>query len=738
MNLSNSPTLSVATTQQGVILGTAAYMSPEQAKGKAVDKRADIWAFGCVLFEMLAGRNAFSGKDVSDILAAVIRAEPEWNSLPANLHWRLKELFERCLEKEAKDRLSGISDARVEIQKVLADSESLFAQRLEQPPERVQRSMRLWIAIAAIFGATIAGIAIAFVMRPSPPQLARFTMSDAPNPIVATGSTPSVAISPDGTRIVFVGPEFQLYVRSLDKLEPVALGGASGINPFISPDGNWVGFRANEANGTIKKVSILGGPPVTITSGFGGIMGASWGPDGQIIFGTTESEGLYIVSAAGDEERKQLTTLEEDETEHRWPEILPGGRAVLFTIHRGDEITKTQIAVLNLETGERTVLISGGSNPHYAPTGHIVYGIDGTLRAVRFDLDSLVVTGDPIPVLEGVVTRDQGDAHFSFSQDGTLVYIPGIGSENPTEEPLGIVGRDGRVEPLNLPPGKYSAPRVSPSGDRIAYMREGGGGGWDVWIYNLSGSNAPRQLTFGEGNSFPVWFPDGERVAFQSSRDGDLGIFWKNADGTGVAERLTTPEDGVEHVPDSFSPDGEILLFSAYREEGEAAVSSMTLADGEVSLFVGLSGARIGQSLFSHDGRWVAYQSNETGISEIFVQPFPPNGAKYMLPNTLDNHHPVWSPDDSELFYVPGPGRFEVVDVTMLPSFDFGNPELLPAGTFYLDAPRVIRNFDILPDGERFVSRINQSSAGDGAAQGIRIIVVLNWFEELKERVPLD
>jgi serine/threonine-protein kinase len=424
-------------------------MSPEQARGKPVDKRTDIWAFGVVLYEMLTGRRIFEGEDVTDTLASVLKSDPEWRALSAETPSVVRRLLQRCLMRDAQQRLRDIGEARITIEEYLGDPSGVLVQPTGDVAQAKPQSKLPWVAAIVLTG-VITAIAVWSVMSPAPPRLARFAISEPPNVWITPGAwTPAVTITPDGTRIVYVSPGNQLYVRAVDQLDTVELRGGVGVNPFISPDGNWVGFH-NGGDSTLQKVSIHGGPPVVLSEGFGFLQGASWGANDSIIFGTVR-DGLFRVSAAGGEEPEQLTNLEEGELGHRWPEILPGGRTVLFTVDKGQGEANLEIAALNLETGERKLLIPGGSNPHYAATGHIVYGAEGTLRAVPFDLDAVEVKGDPVPVLEGVVTETRGSAHFSLAKDGTLVYVPGTGGVG---EQLTFVwvDREGQEEPVAAKP----------------------------------------------------------------------------------------------------------------------------------------------------------------------------------------------------------------------------------------------------------------------------------------------
>ena len=724
-DISQSPTLTAAATRAGVILGTAAYMSPEQASGAATDKRVDIWSFGVVLFEMLTGRQMFTGKTVSHILADVLRAEPDWNNLPAGLHPRLRMLLERCLEKEAKDRLSGISDARVDIQKALADPSGVLVQPTGDVVQAPRRRILPWV-LAVVLSAVV-GVVVWSVMSPAPPRLARFAISEAPNVSFITRSAPSVTISPDGTRIVYVGPGSQLYVRAVDQLDAVALRGGVGINPFISPDGNWVGFRDGSDN-TLKKVPINGGPPVVLSEGFGGIAGASWGADGTIIFGTYQPNGLFRVSAAGSEEREVLTNLEEGESGHRWPEILPGGRTVLFTVEKGQGDANFEIAALNLETGERKLLIPGGGNPHYAATGHIVYGVEGTLRAVPFDLDTVEVKGDPIPVLEGVVTSARGGVHFSLAEDGTLVYVPGTGGVG-GQVTFVWVNREGQEEPVAAEPRGYGEFSLSPDGTKIA-VRVIDTENPDVWIYDLVRDTQMR-LTFDPtAEGFPIWTPDGQRVAFGSPD----GLSWKAADGTGEVETLV--ESSSNQQPQAFSPDGTALVFEERGPPG-SNLGMLSLEGERVSTLLMETEFSERNAALSPDGRWMAYQSNESGQYEVYVRPFPDvNGGRWQV-SSGGGGWPLWSPDGRELFYA-GSGSMMAVPIETEPTFTQGTVDLLfDLGPYFQPSELPNRRIDISPEGDRFLM-LKAGGGSDETAETTSIIVVQNWFEELKRLVPTN
>ena len=423
-----SPTLTAAATQMGVILGTAAYMSPEQAKGRPVDRRADVWAFGAVLYEMLTGKRAFAGDDVSDTLAAVLRAEVNLDDLPEESSARLRPVLDACLQRDPKQRIHDVADVRLAMEgafetPVLAPAEPTVATPLQSWQRPVVAFGIVAIAILVI------GFAIWSLIRPGPSDLMRFTIVP-PNaaPLTFGPYLRDLAISTDGTQIVYTGgsgADNQLIVRTFGQLDGAPLrGGEGGEGVFMSPNGEWVGFVASQNGTTLQKVSILGGPPVTLIESNYFINGASWGHDDQIIFGTTTG-GLRRVSGAGGES-ESLTTLdaEKGETNHSWPFIIPGREAVVFVISAGSRLTTGQLAVLDLDTGEVTGLGLAGVSPHYVSTGHLVYATeDGFLRAVGFDATSLDIIGVPVPLIERVVVKDTGAANFGISDNGRLVYV---------------------------------------------------------------------------------------------------------------------------------------------------------------------------------------------------------------------------------------------------------------------------------------------------------------------------
>ncbi len=730
-SVSNSPTLSMQATQQGVILGTAAYMSPEQARGEEIDSRADVWAFGCVLFEMLTGRGTFDGKTVSDILASVLKVDPEWKSLPQNLHPRLRLLLDRCLEKEAKDRYHGISDARIDIRNVLADSSGVLVQPVAEVVQATPQSKWPWVAAIAL-SVIVAGVVVWNLKLAPAGRMARFEITPPETaPLEITNLLSDVAISPDGTRIVYTATANRhLYMRTLDQIEAIELVNLGETrNPFFSPDGTQVGFHVAGEN-SLRRVSIQGGPPQAIVADTGSnLRGASWGPDNTIVFATNNGEGLMRVAAAGGEPTALTTAVQSDgPTRHYWPEVLPDGRAVLFTVWLGSDET-SQIAVLNLETGEQEILVSGGTSPRYVPTGHILYATAGSLWAVPFDINDLEVTGDSVPVLENLTTKVSGAANFSVSEDGLLVYVPDSSVPLDGGETLVWMDRQGNSELLGAAARNYIFPRLSPDGQSVAVMSD-----LDIWRFDIARQTLTR-LTFRGNTTQPVWTPDGQYVAYRSIPEGDNILFWTRADGSGTEEQLTT--GASRQNPTSWSPDGQLLAFfqsPGVGGDGDRDIWMMPLdGDREPRPFLETPFNEL-VPMFAPDGRWVAYVSDESGRNEVYVLPFPGPGGKRQI-STEGGGYPQWARDGQELFYM-NDLQMMAVDIETEPGFMAGTPRLLFEEGFVSRAAGPFTVYDVSADGQRFLM-VGDATSTDGEAGSPKIIIVQNWFEELTERVPV-
>jgi serine/threonine protein kinase len=622
LNLSNSPTLSEAATQHGVILGTAAYMSPEQARGESVDKKADIWAFGCVLFEMLTGRGTFEGRTVSDILASVIKVEPAWNRLPPNLHPRIRLLLERCLEKDAKNRYSSINDARVDVEKALADPSGV----LVQPGETTQPRNRLrlvlpWVAVAVVLTAIIIGLAV-WKLKPSEPRkVTRFSYELPKDQQFGNLMQHAIAVSPDGRQFVY-STDAGLCLHSMDDTNARLLleTGGTQQQPFFSPDGKWIGFFSSPDN-KLKKIATSGGTPVTLTDVDGLTGSGNWNADGTILY-TPAGKGIMRVSANGGT-AEQIIKQPEDDRSIVNPQILPDGKSVLFTGLRGMD---GKIMVQSLKSGERKELFEGFS-AKYLPTGHIVYESANSLFAVRFDINALKVIGGPISVVEGVLGGVE--SQYAVSDSGTLLYISGA-AFGTLEEMLGLprpsnqrtlvwVDRKRKEEPLAAQSNNYRSPTISPDGTKVAMTIGYSGESADIWIWDILRETMTR-LTFNEMSEYPLWSLDGQRVASWSF-DNET-VYWKAADGTGVDEKLgSVPNRAL--IPCSWSSDGKTLVTKEGTPTTSSNIGSISMEDDHKLGALLQEKYDEDQPEISPDGRWMAYMSNESGKREIYVRPFP-------------------------------------------------------------------------------------------------------------------
>jgi Tol biopolymer transport system component len=726
-DVANSPTLTFAATQAGVILGTAAYMSPEQIRGKAVDKRADIWAFGAVVYEMLTGQRAFQGEDTSLTLAEVMKSEPDWTLLPADISAGIRGVLKRCLQKDRLQRLHDIADVRLLMDEAAVD----------RPDTAAVVPRRRWaIAIASgIAAATLAVAGSAIVLNrksgvPLPVMRATFVLPEGQ--IFTNSGRRVVAISPDGSRFAYVA-NLRLYLRPLSELDATPITeiqeSDAVLNPVFSPDGRSIAFWSPN---TIKRISVGGGPAVTICEA-SRPFGMSWHGD-TIVFGQG-GDGIKQVSASGGKP-ETLVTVRPGEIADG-PQVLPGGQAVLFTIASEsgeDRWDKARIVAQPLAGGARKTIIDGGSGARYLPTGHLLYTYQGVLLAVPFDLGRLEAKGSAVPVVEGVLRAgnpdvNSGAAHFDVSNAGLLIYA--AGSRAVAERSLAFIDRRGGFERLKLPPGLYETPRVSPDGKRIAYSNTTGSER-SIYIYDLSSSALPRRLTFGGRNRFPIWSADGLRVAFQSDRDSDLAIFWQRADGTDPGERLTRPEPGTSHVPNAWSPQGDALVYTLSKNSVFTAWS-FSMRERKAEPLSGVTtpvGGGMPQPSFSPDGHWLAYRSVEPG-STIYVQPFPGTGARYQI---TSGSSPVWSRDGTKLFFTGSrENQLGVVSIDTRRVVTTENRE-----TF--DAPLAVTalstsSFDVAPDG-RILVPVTAKAAPLEPSTSPRIHIVANWFEELKARVP--
>ena len=727
-DLSGAQTVTAIETEEGFLRGTPAYLSPQQLRGEEADRQADVWAFGCVLYEMLAGTRPFRGDTLFDMFAKIRETEPDWDKPPLK-HPTIRQVLGRCLEKNPKDRWHDIADVRIDIERI-ADRGGLHVPGLSGQTGGPfwRRAAPLLVASMVVTGIVVG--AVAWVLDSEPPrQPVRFTVS-LPSNVALSAYTP-LAMSPDGGRIVYgVSSEGQLdlYLQSFDQLEPTLLAESAGY-PFFSHDGAWVGYL-DIPDSTLSKVSILGGPAAKICELQNPFRftGASWGPDETIIF--AGSTGLLRVPAAGGVP-EALTTPNPGE-QHHWPEILPDGRAVLFTISSEEVATDDRIAVLNLETGSHEILIENGSHPRFAATGHIVYELDGSLRAAPFVPDQLEVIGDPVAVLDGLAIDHQLRlTKYGISRNGSLVYVSG-GSGGNDEFTHVWVDRQGNETPLTAPRRTYLPfKKISPDGTKVAVSIATSTEDSDVWIWNLTEETMMR-LTFDPGYDMdPIWTAAGDRVVFMSLRDGEAyNLFWKSADGTGEVERLTRTSPNTQNLG-SISPDDKTLFFTEVGTNTRADLRLVPIEGDGLSEVILQTEFNEFNPEISPDGRWLAYVSSESNQLEVYVSPFPDFGSGKWQISTDGGMGPRWGPDQGELFYWNRKEqRLMAVPIRTDDTFAAGSPEgLFSLTPYYHDAI----DYDTV-DGQRFLLTKRVITSDETP---VRLDVVLNWFNELKERVPV-
>jgi serine/threonine-protein kinase len=746
-------------TQEGMILGTATYMSPEQARGLLVDKRTDIWAFGCVLYEMLTGRKAFHGDTVTDCLAAIVGQDPDWTLLPPFVPESVVRLIKRCLNKDLQTRLPEISDARRELEDVLATlSGRVSPAPVERSVKRRVPALAYMVAIAGIIFVGAFGVRVIRQLTLKPEQL---DVGLANDEFIPSTHSSELALSNDGTLIAYASsrrmaamPKMssgtstteesgqiedmngampsmamteQIYVRPIGQGTAARpLGGALGSAPFFSPDGKWLGFW-HAPTGTLRKVAISGGAPIKICDAVSGIAGASWGPDGTIVFGWFD---LFRVPASGGSPTLLLKVDEgRGERFFRHPSFLPSGKAILFTIGMADTYTydDAEIGVISLETGKKKILIQGGTSPRYSPSGHLIYARAGQLLAIPFDPDKLEVTGQPFPVANGLfMSANTGMAAFSISSAGHLVYAAG-----PEEHGTRVfvwVDKDGRKSALPLKQSSYLHPRLSPDGRQLAYEVEGAS--HDIFTYDFARGTTTRMSLDGASH-WPLWTPDGRRLTFRSWKTGTMTMWWMPADQSGPAQLLTNI--GSMQSPESWSPDGKTLAFTQMDDPQSGSDIYMLPLDGDRKPHVFFrTQFSEGSPKFSPNGKWVAYSSNESGQPEIYVRAYP-TGEKIPISNN-GGTDPLWRHDGRQLYYRLG-DLMMVVDVSYGRSLEVSKPKVLWRGNYLAGAGSscgmagpTSANYDVTPDGERFLMIQDASPT----AECERLRVVSNWSLELR------
>jgi eukaryotic-like serine/threonine-protein kinase len=715
--LSNSPTLlSIAGTNAGVILGTAAYMSPEQAKGKIVDRRADIWAFGAVLYEMLTGRMLFSGETGSETIAAVMMKDPDWKALPANTPSRVRDLLRRCLMKEPRSRVQAIGDARIAIEEVLSGAEA-GADVAQLPP---RGNSKVWVRITAVLFVvmivSLAALSLLYFNRSAPPEM-RLEVNTP-----STADRVSFAISPDGRRLVFSAStegKSQLWIRPLDSLSSQPVAGTDGaVYPFWSPDSASVGFFAD---GKLKRIDIAGGARQVLANAFVALGGA-WNRDGIILFAPSAAGPLFKVPATGGEP-VAITRLERGQTNHRFPQFLPDDRNFIY-FAQGEGSPAQGVYAGSLDGNPPKRLVDADIAAVVSSSGFLLFMRQTTLFAQAFDFKRQVLSGNPLPVAEQTAVNAAAHA-AGFSATSNIVGYR-TGSPGETRQ-LTWLDRSGKTVGVigTRDSAALTTVEVSPDGKRVAVNRSVNGNA-DVWL--IEGvRGVPTRLTFNAAYDLePVWSPDGSRVVFQSSRTGRFNLYWKLSSGGGADELLLESDPGTSTAPNDWSPDGRFLLFR--RNDPETALDLWVLPmSGEKKQFPFVNTPfeeRYGQ--FSPDGKWIAYQSNESGRFEIYVQPFPGPGGKFQI-STDGGAQARWNKSGKEIFFVSLDSKMMAAPIKSSPdgqSLEIGTPTVLfPVRIAGGPLPGVSKQqYAVSSDGERFLVNL---AVDEGSSSPITLI--LNW-----------
>ena len=710
-------------TQPGLVPGTAAYMSPEQARGEVIDRRSDIWAFGCVLFEMLTGRLPFQGRSVAESLANLLDGHAEFEALPKATPVATRRLLRLCLERSPRQRLQHIGDARIDI----ADTRSHRGDESSSARGSAASSSRRAVQFAAVAGVlAVAVVSGWFVGSRSNAKTAapivRFSVMPTGAPLPAAGRT--VAISPDGSRLAYVAGGW-LWLRELAAAEGVRVPGTdgSGGEPFFSPDGEWVGFF--DVNTGLRKLRVRGGTPLTIVVNAGRQLGGSWGTDGTIVF--ADGVGLFTIDADGGSARLLARpAAERGEVRYAWPHILPGRRVALFTILR-DTIANAEIALIDLDTKQQKVLLRGGHAARYVATGHVIYAAGGRLYGVSLDLGSLAVGGQSFALgsLQVAETFGSATANFDVSQTGTLVYVA------PTRQRLRTivwVDRMGREQAVSAAAGYYFYPRISPDGTRVAL--DVGGANRDIWVWNLKREVMTRITDGPTEDMMPAWSVDGKRILFASDPEGVFNVFARSADGSGPSTRVYR---GPDNYMPFFSPDaGRLLIFvqGPTARSGDVAVLTLQEPVGIEPLI--RTQHREGNAHVSPDGRWVVYQSDESGRPEVYVRSFPIVDQRKEIVSREGGTQPLWGPaGSSELFYRTLDGTMRVVSVRLTPELIVGATTDLFSNPSYADTTVGSWMYAVSPRDRRFLM-LKEQAPSDASP----INVVVNWFDELTRLVP--
>lgn len=731
-------------TDAGIVMGTMGYMSPEQLKGQAIDHRTDIFSFGAILYEMLCGKRAFCGDSTAETMSAILREDPpDLSETNKTISPALERVVHHCLEKNPAERFHSARDLAFAIEAISGTATNSGQTRsatlspiTDRFREKRSNISHFWMATAIVLALALTALAAFGILRRSPnpdtSPVARYNVL----PLSKTGlnliRTPAVALSPDGSTLAFIADSDgvnHLYVRKRDDPEVKMISGTEGaFDAAFSSDGQWIAFIADF---TLKKVP-LNGPAVSLTK-VSDTRGLAWIGNESLVYTRGATGGLFQISANGGAPQA-ITTVDEKKNErtHRWPQALPGGKAVLFTVgflDKPDDYDSANIEAVVLATGERRLILQGASMARYVPTGHLIFGREGVLYAVGFDVDRLTVHGNPVAILTGVAgDQTTGAVHFSVSDDGTLAYVPG--SANSATRSLVWVDKSGNQTPVNIPPGQFNDPRISPDGSRVALL-QGSSGSGDVWIYEFGRATFTR-LTFTTTNATPVWSADSRNIYYVSIKPIGAGgdestIFRKPADGSHEAEAIMSLP-GRQYLKEIL-PGGETALLDSELQTSKGSINRIILKPGAQPTPIVNAPFNQYAAAISRDGRWLAYQSNESGRPEIYVRDLAETGGRWQI-STAGGDEPHWSPDGRELYYRGG-GFLLAVPIETRSTFQAGTPKNLfnEVVDFRSNSGET---YDVDPHGGRFL--MIRPPKEDASSAQVRI--VLNWFSELRRVVP--
>ena len=725
--LRNSPTLSAAATRAGVLLGTAAYMSPEQARCKRVDRRTDIWAFGCVLYEMLSGLLAFGGETTSDILACVIRAEPDWSSLPASVPSRLRELLRRCFQKDPKQRLQAIGEARVTIEELLAGSPDVTVFTAPTDAHLKLRERLAWSTAVALLAIAALLLAIGYfssMPKPAQPVVSQIGAPENTKFVLAGMSAGPPVVSPDGNWLAFAarGADGRqvLWVRSLDGITEQPLAGTEGATfPFWSSDSRSLAFFAN---GKLNRIDASGGPLLALCDAVSG-RGGSWGPDGTILFALLSGPIVRVPASGGTPQPITKLTGSLNQFSHRWPQFLPDGKHFLFLGQATSSGDSTMYAG-SLDSGEPKVLLRNESNAIYAPPGYLLFLRQETLLAQPFDANKLQLTGEAAPLAgHGGVDSNMAKGNFSVSENGILVYANGSMSE----ARLLWFDRSGKQLAETAGVDLYGFPRISPDGRKLVVSKLSAASSSGIWIFDLNHNTSSRLTFFAGKDAMPVWSPDDKFIAFAANQGANRHIYQQAANGSGTATPLVAAQ-GDEILP-SWSSDGRYLVFQRHSNQGNSPweIWAAPLFGDRKTFPVAQNPHFLqGDAALSPDGKWLAYDTDETGRLEVYLMPFLHGGGKWQL-STSGGGCSRWRADGKELFYMSLDNKLMSVEISeQASSVVIGKVQPLFQANPVPRAPECM--YDVTPDGQKFVVVTLALEPGSQP-----LTLTLNWPALLKK-----